>query len=129
MSIPSRPLAVITGASTGIGYELARCCTLAGFDLVIAAHESKIQAAARELVLLGANVDAIEADLATFEGVDALYEKIGGRPVDALFANAGRGLANGFLDQDIADVTHVINTNITGTLYLIHKVGRDMRKR
>lgn len=129
MSIPSRPLAVVTGASTGIGYELARCCALAGFDLVIAADEPKIQAAARELVLLGANVDAIEADLATFEGVDALYEKIGGRPVDALFANAGRGLSNGFLDQDVADITHVINTNITGTLYLIHKVGRDMRER
>lgn len=86
MSFPTRQLAVVTGASTGIGYELARCCALEGFDLVIAANEPEIQDAARELALLGANVDAVEADLATLDGVDALYEKLGGRPVDALLA-------------------------------------------
>lgn len=129
MSFPTRQLAVVTGASTGIGYELARCCALEGFDLVIAANEPEIQDAARELALLGANVDAVEADLATLDGVDALYEKLGGRPVDALLANAGHGLANGFLDQDFTEVMHVINTNVTGTLYLIQKVGRDMRRR
>ena len=50
-------------------------------------------------------------------------------PVDALLANAGRGLGKGFLDQDFNDITTLINTNITGTLYLIYKVGRDMRER
>src|SRR5204863_6197922 len=48
---------------------------------------------------------------------------------EALLANAGRGLGKAFLDQDFADIRHVIDTNITGTLYLIHKVGRDMRAR
>jgi uncharacterized protein len=51
------------------------------------------------------------------------------RPVEALLANAGRGLGRAFLDQDFADEMRVVNTNITGTLYLIHKVGREMRTR
>ena len=54
-----------------------------------------------------AAVDAVEADLATIEGVDRLYTAIGGRPVEALLANAGRGLGKGFLDQDFADVRRV----------------------
>jgi short-subunit dehydrogenase len=122
-------LAVVTGASTGIGYELARCCALEGFDLVVCADEPAINTAARDFEALGAHVIAVEADLATLEGVDRLYEAIGGRPVAALLANAGRGLSKGFLDQNFDDVRHVVDTNITGTLYLIHRVGRDMRAR
>jgi uncharacterized protein len=74
-------------------------------------------------------VDALQTDLATVEGVDELYSTIGNRPVDALLANAGRGLGKGFLDQDFDDVLNVVNTNITGTIYLIQKIGRDMRAR
>lgn len=122
-------LAVVTGASTGIGYELARCCAVAGFDIIAAANEPEIHNAARELELLGAHVDALEADLSTTEGVDRLYAEIGGRPVDVLLANAGCGLGNGFLDQDFAAARHVIDTNVTGTLYLIQTIGRDMRQR
>jgi short-subunit dehydrogenase len=59
------------------------------------------------------------------EGVDRLYAKIAGRPVGALLANAGRGLGRAFLDQDFDDARFVIDTNITGTVYLIQKVGRD----
>jgi short-subunit dehydrogenase len=77
----------------------------------------------------GAKVDALQTDLATVEGVDELYSTIGNRPVDALLANAGRGLGKGFLDQDFDDVLNVVNTNITGTIYLIQKIGRDMRAR
>jgi uncharacterized protein len=96
MAVASRPLAVVTGASTGIGYELAKICAQEGFDLVVAADEAEISKAARDFEAFGAKVDAIKADLATSEGVDALYKKIGGRPVDALLANAGRGLARVF---------------------------------
>src|ERR1700710_1425796 len=52
-----------------------------------------------------------------------------GRQVDALLANAGRGLGHAFLDQDFAKARRVVDTNITGTIYLIHKVGNDMRRR
>ena len=66
-------------------------------------------------------------DLATQDGVDQLYAATQGRAVDALFANAGHGLGRAFLDQDFDEVRHVIDTNITGTIYLIQQVGRDMR--
>ncbi len=124
-----RPLAVVTGASTGIGYELAICCAREGFDLVVAADEAQIQSAAEQFKTIGVRCEAVEADLSTLEGVDKLLGAIGGRPVDALLANAGRGLGKGFLDQDFNDVIHVVNTNISGTLYLIQSVGRDMRER
>jgi short-subunit dehydrogenase len=125
----ARPLAVVTGASTGIGYELARICAQEGHDLLIAADEPAIHTAATEFRGLGAHVDAVEADLATVEGVDRLYAALRGRPVAALLANAGRGLGKAFLDQDFADIRRVIDTNVTGTVYLLHKVGRDMRER
>jgi uncharacterized protein len=121
-----RPLAIVTGASTGIGFELAKCCAQDGFDLIIAADEPQIKAAAKDLRAAGAAVDFIEADLATPEGVDRLYAEIKGRRVDALLANAGRGLGRGFLEQDFAPVQRVVDTNITGTIYLIQKVARDM---
>lgn len=123
---PDYPLAVVTGASTGIGLELAKCCARNGFDLLIAADESEIHAASQGLRYLGRNVQGINVDLATMAGVDRLYAAIGDRPVAALLANAGRGLGKGFLDQDFDDVRRVIDTNVTGTLALIHKVGRDM---
>ena len=124
-----KPLAVVTGASTGIGYELAKCCAQDGFDLVVVADEGQIKNAADDFRALGAKVDAVRADLATFEGVDDLYRTVSGRSVDALLANAGRGLGKGFLDQDFDDVMRVVNTNITGTIYLIQKIGRGMRAR
>ncbi|HEY6579109.1 MAG TPA: SDR family NAD(P)-dependent oxidoreductase [Rhizomicrobium sp.] len=122
-----RPLAVVTGASTGIGLELAKCCAKDGFDLLIVADEPNIRSAAEALKTDGGSVEALEADLATTEGVDRLIDRIGGRPVAALLANAGRGLGKGFLDQDFEDIRRVVDTNITGTIYLVHRVGRQMR--
>jgi uncharacterized protein len=129
MASETRALAIVTGASTGIGFELAKCCARNGFDLLIAADEPAINQAAASLRELGTSVDAVEADLSTIEGVDKLYAAIGGRPVEALLANAGRGLGKAFLDQDFAQARRVVDTNVTGTIYLIHKVGRDMRDR
>jgi len=122
-------LAVVTGASSGIGFELARCCAQKGFDLLIAADEPGIENAAVQLRTIGVQVEVLQVDLSTIQGVDQLCEVVGDRKVDALLANAGRGLGHGFLDQDFEQVRHVIDTNITGTVYLIQKVGRDMRAR
>jgi short-subunit dehydrogenase len=129
MGTASRPLAIVTGASSGIGFELAKCCADGGFDLLIAADEPSIHEAGKLLETSNRRVETVQADLATLEGVDQLYEAIQGRPVAALLANAGRGLGRAFLDQDFEDISRVIHTNVTGTLYLIHRVGRDMRSR
>jgi uncharacterized protein len=129
MTSTTRPLAIVTGASSGIGYELAKCCAEQGFDLLVAADQPSIHAAAQDFRALGVAVEAIEADLATLEGVDKLYAATKGKLVEALLANAGHGLGHGFLDQDFDAVRHVIDTNITGTLYLIQQVGREMHAR
>jgi short-subunit dehydrogenase len=125
----SDKFAVVTGASTGIGFELARRCAREGYDLLIAADEASIDNAAATLRELGVEVTALRADLSTREGVDKLHAATNGRPVDALLANAGRGLGRAFLDQDIEKATHVVETNICGTIWLIHKIGNDMRRR
>ncbi|MDQ3249139.1 MAG: SDR family NAD(P)-dependent oxidoreductase [Chloroflexota bacterium] len=129
MTTNTRPFAVVTGASSGIGYKLAQLCAENGFDLLIAADQPEINHTAQNLRMFGVSVNSLQADLATLEGVDKLYAAIQGRPVDALLANAGHGLGKAFLDQDFHDIRHVIDTNITGTVYLLHKVVGDMRAR
>jgi len=124
-----RPLAVVTGASSGIGLGLARCCAQAGHDLVIAADNAEIEQAGLSLRALGGAVETVQADLSTKDGVELLCNAVswGGRTPEILCANAGIGLGDGFLDQDIARALQVVDTNIAGTLRLVHRVGRDMR--
>jgi short-subunit dehydrogenase len=125
----SRPLAIVTGASSGIGYELARCCAQNGFDLLIASDEPQIEEAANQLRSLGAQVEALQVDLGTAQGVDKVVRAASGRDVSALLANAGHGLGDSFMEQDFVKVRHVIDTNITGTVDLIHRIGLRMQAR
>jgi short-subunit dehydrogenase/lysophospholipase L1-like esterase len=125
----SRPLAVVTGASSGIGLELARCCAAQGFDLLIAADDAALDEAAAALREHGVDVAAVRADLATRDGVQRLVDAADGRPVDALLANAGHGLGHAFLEQDFDAVRHVIDTNITGTIDLVQRMARGMKGR
>jgi short-subunit dehydrogenase len=120
-------LAIVTGASTGIGFELAHLAAQDGYDLLIVADEPLINNAADDLRAHGTQVTSIEADLATFEGNDKLLAAANGRPVDLLLANAGRGLGRAFTDQDVADWRRVIDTNVTGTTYLLQKVAQQMK--
>lgn len=128
-----RPLAVITGASSGIGFELASCCLRDGYDLLIAANEPAIHTAATDLKALASErnalVFALETDLSTESGCDQLVAALERRPVDALLANAGVGRGKAFLDQDVEAWSHVIDTNIFGTLYVIQIIGKQMRAR
>ena len=96
MASNTRQFAIVTGASSGIGFELAKLCAQNGFDLLIAADRDELQHAAVELRNLGAGVETVEVDLSTTDGVDQLYAAAAGRRVDALLANAGHGLGTPF---------------------------------
>jgi short-subunit dehydrogenase len=118
---------IVTGASTGIGFELAKNCAMDGMDILVVADEPEIEQAAETLRGLGAGqVDALQADLSSEAGVDKVIAAIKGRTIEHLIANAGRGLGDSFLNQDWAAAKFVVDTNITGTIYLIHELARRM---
>ncbi|MCP4026131.1 MAG: SDR family NAD(P)-dependent oxidoreductase [Sphingomonas sp.] len=122
----AHPFAIITGASTGIGFELATLAAKNGYDILVVADEPLIEAAAEDFRQFGTEVRSVEADLSTLQGVDELLATAEGRPVDLLCANAGRGLGHAFLDQRVEDWRRVVDTNIVGTSYLLQKVLADM---
>ena len=130
MSDQARHFAIVTGASGGIGLELAKLAAADNHDLLIAA-DRPLEAAASELRAMGATIETLEVDLSTVEGVDQLFAKAQsiGRPIDGLFANAGHGLGKGFLDQDWDDIVSVIDTNVLGTVRLLYLVAADMKRR
>lgn len=129
MATSSGKLAVITGESSGIGMELAKIAAQEGYDLIVAADDPEIGTAADELRKAGVSVVTVTTDLATRDGVTALVEIIQGHGsrFELLMANAGCGLGHGFLDQDLHRIRHIINTNVTGTMELIHAAGNIMR--
>src|SRR6185312_5903203 len=101
MTTPStRDFAVVTGASSGIGYELARQFAEHGFDLLVTSETDRIEDAARQLRIIGAEVEAVRANLATYEGVETLYARIRalGYPIDAIAINAGVGVGGPFVE-------------------------------
>jgi short-subunit dehydrogenase len=121
----TRPFAVVTGASSGIGLALAREFARHDFDLLVTATGPQIEATARELASLGVGVLTAEADLATYEGVEALYRAIveSGRPVDAIAINAGVGLGGAFVGgTDLADELNLIQLNVTSSVHLAKRV-------
>ena len=124
----TRPLAVVTGASSGIGYELAKQFAENGFDLLIVSQTQRITDAARSLEGLGANVESVEADLASYEGVETLYGTIrsSGRPVDAIAINAGVGVGGDFADTDLESELNLIRLNVISPVHLTKRVVKDM---
>ena len=125
----TRPLAVVTGASSGIGYELAKQFAQNGFDLLVTSTGSSIHEAAQAFEQLGAKVETVQVDLATYDGVEALYEKIQGtgRPVDAIAINAGVGVGGDFArETDLKDELNLIELNVVSSVHLAKRVVKDM---
>jgi len=117
----TRPLAVVTGASSGIGYELARELAHRGYDLVITAENEEITDAAMHCERLGAQVTAALADLRDPEEVErfATQAQASGRPVDVLAVNAGVGASGDFVtDTTLADSLAVVDLNVRSAVYL-----------
>ncbi len=121
----NRPLAIVTGASTGIGFELAHIAAAEGYDLIVAANEELINSAAADFRTHGGDVTPVETDLSTTDGVDKMFA-VADRPVDVIIANAGAGYGGAFLDQTVDQWRHTIDTNVTGTVYLLHRGLADM---
>ena len=107
-------LAVVTGASSGIGFALAAQAAMRGYDLVICAESEAIQRAAEALGQGGTQVLAVQADLATSAGVEKLAAAVQGtgRAVDALLLNAGVGVSGAFLDTVLEDEMRMIHLNV-----------------
>ncbi|MCA2213257.1 SDR family NAD(P)-dependent oxidoreductase [Jidongwangia harbinensis] len=131
MTTPTgNPFAVVTGASSGIGYELAKQFVQNGFDVLVTAEDAVIEETAADLRRDGQNqVVAVRADLATYDGVEEVYAAVlaTGRPVDALALNAGRGIGGDFTRQtDLREELNVIDVNVTSTVHLAKRVLPDM---
>lgn len=125
----TRPLALVTGASSGIGLHLAAQFASHGFDLIVAAEGPDINAVAQELRNLSAEVEAVQVDLAAPGGVDELYGRItaAGRPVGAVALNAGIGAGGAFAtDTDLDKELRLIDLNVRSTVHLAKHVVRDM---
>ncbi|MGH3513005.1 MAG: SDR family NAD(P)-dependent oxidoreductase, partial [Pseudonocardiaceae bacterium] len=124
----TKPLAVVTGASSGIGFELAKVFADNGYDLLVNAEDNGLEAAAEQLRAAGAHVQTIQTDLSTYDGVEQLYAAIvsTGRPVSAAALNAGVGQGGAFIDTDLADEIRIIDLNVTSTVHLAKRLLKDM---
>jgi short-subunit dehydrogenase len=124
-----RPLALVTGASSGIGKELAKQFVDNGFDLVIAAEDRDIEIAADDLRGNGADVQAVQVDLTTPQGVEELYSRISiaGRPLQAAALNAGVGAGGAFVGEtQLEDELGIVDLNVRSTVHLAKRVLNDM---
>lgn len=133
MTTPARrPLAVVTGASSGIGYELAIQFAQAGCDLIVAAGSEAIDSAAVAFREYGTTVRPVRGDLATFDGVEQLYAAIvaTGSPPDAIAINAGVGVHGDFARENaLADELRLLNLNVVSAVHLAKRVLPDMTAR
>jgi short-subunit dehydrogenase len=123
-----RLAALVTGASSGIGYELAKIFASNGFDLIIVAEDSRINEAKKTFSTLGVNVEALQIDLAEPDGVERLYQRIReiGWTLDSAAINAGVGVSGEFAETDLGEELNLIHLNIISSVQLAKHLVRDM---
>lgn len=121
-------LAVITGASSGIGYNLAKVFAENGYDLVINSAAGRIDDAAVDLQSLGVTVTPVQADLATYEGVDEFWQAVEatGRKIDAIAINAGVGVGGYFAETDLDEEINLVRLNVEGTMHVTKHAVKKM---
>src|SRR5436190_10042637 len=121
-------LALITGASDGIGYELAKVFAENGFDLVVCAEDGGIVEAAQAFEQLGVQVTSVQADLAKPDGVEQLWSRVRalGRPLDAAAINAGVGVGGEFARTDLQAELNLVDLNVRSSVHLAKYVVQQM---
>jgi len=126
-----KQLAIVTGASSGIGYNLAKVFAENGFDLVIASNGERLDKAETDLKALGVQVTAVHTDLATYDGVAELWKQVEslGRPVDAAAINAGVGVGGLFAETPLEKEINLVRLNVEGTVHLAKRVVQHMLPR
>jgi uncharacterized protein len=126
-----RPLAAVTGASSGIGREIAFELAGRGYDLVIGAEDAELDAVASSIRSAGAGVNAVRSDLRDAAGVQAFHGAVqsDARPLEIIALNAGVGQGGPFIRTDIEDEISIIDLNITSTLRLAKLVLPGMVER
>lgn len=134
-----RKFAVITGASSGIGLELAKQCVANGFDVVVCAEDPGIRTIATQFGRIdrvediepGQVIQAVQTDLATAEGCQQLVDAVKsvGRPVDALLLNAGVGLGGPFLETELERELEMVELNCNHTLRVAKALLPEMAAR
>lgn len=107
----SENLAIVTGASSGIGFSLAKELASRGYDLVVCSAGERLPEAADTIRSFGANIIEVTADLSTRDGVDLLWKSVAdlGRPVDVACINAGIGVGGQFWETDLKEELTMID--------------------
>ena len=131
MTSSTRPLALVTGASSGIGLELAKQFAENGFDLVVAAEDDELDAAAEQLRAMGTAVSPVRVDLTRYDDVELLWKAVtgSGRPLDAAALNAGVGVGGGFIDGPLEADLNLVQLNVVSTMHLAKRVLQQMAAR